>query len=79
MAESILKVAERADLFFMGNSPIHETMRRLAKAFAELQIPFAIAGDMAANAHGHKQTTSVVDILIRREDLARFKERWIGS
>ena len=78
MAESILKVAERADLFFMGKSPIHETMRRLAKIFADMQIPFAITGDMAANEHGHKQTTSVVDILIRREDLARFKELWIG-
>ena len=33
---------------------------------------------MAANAHGHKRTTADVDILIRREDLQRFKERYIG-
>jgi hypothetical protein len=33
---------------------------------------------MAANAHGHRRTTAVVDILVRREDLARFKEYWIG-
>jgi hypothetical protein len=78
MTESILQVARRADLFFMENSPIHETMRRLAKTFGEMQISFAIAGAMAANAHGHKRTTSDVDILIRREDLLRFKEHWIG-
>ncbi len=76
--ESILQVAKRADLFFMEASPIHETMRRLSKTLNEMQISFAIAGAMAANAHGHKRTTSDVDILISREDLLRFKERWIG-
>ena len=78
MAESILQVAMRADQFFMEASPIHETMRRLSKTLNEMKIDFAIAGAMAANAHGHKRTTSDVDILIRREDLQRFKERWIG-
>lgn len=43
-----------------------------------MQIPFAIAGAMAANAHGHQRTTSHVDILIRREDLRRFKDRHLG-
>ncbi|HUP76970.1 MAG TPA: hypothetical protein VM260_00315 [Pirellula sp.] len=78
VAESILEVAKRADRFFMEASPIHETMRRLSKTFTELQVSFAIAGAMAANAHGHKRTTSDVDILISREDLLRFKKRWIG-
>lgn len=53
-------------------------MRRLSKTLNEMNIAFAIAGAMAANAHGHKRTTADVDILIRREDLKRFKERWIG-
>ncbi len=78
MTESILQVAKRADQFFMETSPIHETMRRLSKALSEMGISFAIAGAMAANAHGHKRTTSDVDILIRRDDLHRFKARWIG-
>jgi hypothetical protein len=75
---SILEVARRADLFFMEASPIHETMRRLSKVFREMQISFAIAGAMAANAHGHRRTTSDVDILIRKEDLDRFKEAYRG-
>lgn len=78
MTESILQVAKRADQFFMEASPIHETMRRLSKTLNEMNIAFAIAGAMAANAHGHKRTTSDVDILIRGEDLKRFKESWIG-
>ena len=78
MAESILEVAKRADRFFMEASPIHETMLRLSRTLAEMQVSFAICGAMAANAHGHKRTTSDVDILISRKDLLKFKERWIG-
>ncbi len=74
----MLEIAKRVDQFFMQQSPIHDTMRRLAAAMSELQIPFAIAGAMAANAHGHKRTTADVDILIRREDLQRFKDRFLG-
>jgi hypothetical protein len=68
---SILEVARRADLFFMDASPIHEAMRRLAKVFREMQIPFAIAGAMAANAHGHRRTTADVIQLIRVNHLAK--------
>lgn len=78
MKETILEVARRADLFFMEKSPIHEAMRRLTKTLNEMQIPFAIAGAMAANAHGHKRTTADVDILIRLEDLKRFKSKHLG-
>lgn len=78
MEKSLLKIAERADQFFMGTSNIHQAMRRLNNTLAEMQIPFAIAGAMAANAHGHRRTTEDIDILIRREDLTGFKERHIG-
>lgn len=78
MSESILDVAKRADAFFMKRSPIHDAMRRLAKTLTEMEIPFAIAGAMAANAHGHRRTTADVDILVRREDLQRFKEQHSG-
>ena len=56
MAEPILDVAKRADLFFMAKSPIHAAMRRLAMTFAEMKIPFAVAGAMAANANGPRLT-----------------------
>ena len=78
MPESILDVAAPADQFFMNASPIHLAMRRLAAALDEMQIPFAVAGAMAANAHGHRRTTADVDILISREDLTRFKQRHLG-
>lgn len=78
MVVSLLKIAARVDEFFMGTSAVHDAMKRLTKTLQEMQIPFAIAGAMAANAHGHRRTTSDVDILIRLEDLQRFKERYLG-
>jgi hypothetical protein len=74
----MLEIAKRVDAFMMDQSPVHDTMRRLAKAFNDLEIAFAIAGAMAANAHGHRRTTADVDVLLRREDLVRFKDCWMG-
>jgi hypothetical protein len=76
--DTMLEIAKRVDDFMMERSPVHDTMRRLALAFADLGLPFAIAGAMAANAHGHRRTTADVDVLVRREDLVRFKDRWSG-
>lgn len=78
MAKPLLEVAKQADEFFMGTSPIHQAMSRLSKTLGEMNIPFAIAGAMAANAHGYHRTTADVDILIDRENLARFKSQHIG-
>lgn len=78
MKPTILEIAKRADEFFMNQSPIHDTMRRLSAVLAEMNIPFAIAGAMAANAHGHHRTTADVDVLMQPEDLLRFKQLWLG-
>jgi hypothetical protein len=76
--DTMLEIAKRVDDFMTERSPVHDTMRRLAQTFGDLGIPFAIAGAMAANAHGHRRTTADVDVLVRREDLVRFKNRSIG-
>lgn len=76
--DTMLEIAKRVDDFMMDRSPVHDTMQRLAQTLGALEISFAIAGAMAANAHGHRRTTSDVGVLMRREDLVRFKDRWIG-
>lgn len=78
MPKSILDAARRADEFFMNTSPIHQAMQRLSRVLHEMSIPFAVAGAMAANAHGHRRMTADVDILIRLEDLQRFKQHFLG-
>ena len=77
--DTMLEIAKRVDDFMMERSPVHDTMRRLAQTLGDLGIPFAIAEAMAANAHGHRRTTAAVDVLVRREDLIRFEDRWIGA
>jgi hypothetical protein len=78
MKTSLSAVLERVGSFFMKRSPIHSAARRIANALSEMEIPFAIAGALAANAHGHVRTTEDVDILLRPEGLRDFKQRWLG-
>lgn len=51
-------------------------MRNTISEVDELGIPYAIAGALAANAHGHARTTEDVDVLLTREGLTAFKARW---
>jgi hypothetical protein len=67
-----------ADGFFMGRSKLHEAARRLAKLLDEMGIPYAIARAMALMVHGRRRLTEDVDVLLRPEDLARFKKEWLG-
>jgi hypothetical protein len=78
MKTSLSAVLERAGSFFMKRSPIHGAARRIAATLKEMKIPFAVAGALAANAHGHVRTTDVVDILVHRQGLQDFKQQWLG-
>lgn len=71
-------VFERAGAFFRGQSPIHEAARRLAQALDELHVPYVVVGALAVNAHGHERTTGDVDVLLTRDGLHAFKQRWLG-
>ena len=63
----------------MKRSPIQSAAKRIAQVLSEMDIPFAVAGALAANAHGHVRTTDDVDILLRPEGLREFKARWLGK
>ncbi|MGE0549752.1 MAG: hypothetical protein AB7O24_24445 [Kofleriaceae bacterium] len=67
-----------SEAFFMSSDPVHEAMRRLAKALDDLDVPYAVVGAMALNAYGYRRTTVDVDVLITREGLDTFKARWLG-
>lgn len=77
-AKESLSDRQAGGSIFYEQIPIHETMRRLTATLGGMNIPFAIAGAMAANAHGLSRTTSDVNVLMRRDDLVRFKEKWLG-
>ena len=75
---TIAEVCQEADLFFMNQSAVHMAAQAISRELKALGIPFAIAGALAANSHGHRRTTADVDILLRREGLELFKQRKLG-
>jgi hypothetical protein len=75
---ALSEVLQRAGEYFMAKSPIHAAADRLARALSDINIPFAIAGALAVNAHGHMRTSEDVDVLLTPQGLALFKERWLG-
>jgi hypothetical protein len=66
-------------MFFQGESPVHQTMNRLAAALEKAHIPYAIVGGMAVNAHGHHRTTNDLDILLTATGLAEFRRLFVPA
>ena len=62
----------------MGLDEVHEAMRKLCAVLEADQIPYAIAGAMALNAHGYQRVTTDVDVLFTTEGLASFKAKHLG-
>ncbi len=73
--EAGLALAKR---YFMGTADVQAAAKCIAEAMEKLSVPYAICGALAVTAHGHVRLTQDVDILLTREGLARFEERWIG-
>ena len=69
---------EEAEAYFMGEGGVRNAAAAIAKRLAEAGIDYAIAGAIALGEHGFKRLTVDVDVLIRREDLDRFKAEWLG-
>jgi hypothetical protein len=64
---------------FMGSSDVQGAARAIARVLDEEHIDYAIAGALALAVHGRPRMTDDVDVSIRRDDLQRFKERWLGD
>jgi hypothetical protein len=69
---------EQLGRFFMGTSDVHVALAHVTQKLEELQIPYAICGAMALNAHGHHRATTDVDLLLTPAGLAQFKEHALG-
>ncbi|MGV3485397.1 MAG: hypothetical protein ACO1RT_13345 [Planctomycetaceae bacterium] len=78
MKTSVSEALHKADEFYMRHGPVYQAAARICKTLDEMGIPFAVAGALAVNVHGHERMTADVDLLLRPEDLKRFKDRWLG-
>ncbi|MCK6556189.1 hypothetical protein L6Q96_16665 [Candidatus Binatia bacterium] len=62
----------------MGKSPLQLAAEALAERLDALDVEYAVGGALAVNYHGVMRATEDVDVLIGADDLARFKECWLG-
>lgn len=69
---------EQLGRFFMGTSDVHDALARITRRFQELEIPYAVCGGMALNAHGYRRATTDVDLVVTAEGLAQFKAQSLG-
>jgi hypothetical protein len=64
-------------MFFQGTDAVHQTMNKIAADLEKAQIPYAIVGGMAVNAHRHGRTTDDVDVLLTPEGFAKFRSLFV--
>lgn len=73
-----LQRLEDVGMFFQGTAPVQLALRKITKVLDEAHIPYAVAGAMALNEHGHRRATIDVDILITRDGLQALKAHVLG-
>jgi hypothetical protein len=64
--------------FFMGDSDVERTLFKLTALLESEGLPYAIIGALALGEYGHRRATVDVDLVMREEDLQRFKARHLG-
>lgn len=71
-------VLEFLGAFFMNKSPVHSAAEAIAARLDESGIDYAIAGAVSLAVHGFVRATEDVDIIVTREGLEKFKQRYLG-
>ncbi len=64
--------------FFVGDSDVQRAAQKIVAILEGENIPYAVIGALALNEYGHRRVTIDVDLLMREEDLQRFKRDWLG-
>ncbi|MFO0748530.1 MAG: hypothetical protein U1F43_23120 [Myxococcota bacterium] len=77
-AERFAAAIDFAGRFFMADSPVHRALTRICAILDREEIPYALAGAMAMNAHGYERVTKDIDLLMTPEGLAAFKKQNLG-
>lgn len=62
----------------MKEGAVHTTLRHLARDLDNEQIAYVVIGGMALNLWGYSRETIDVDLLLTRDGLERFRDRFVG-
>ncbi len=62
----------------MGKAEVQRALFKLTGILEAADIPYAIIGALALNEYGHRRATVDVDVILRDQDLMRFKAGHLG-
>jgi hypothetical protein len=70
---------DEGDRHFQKDDLVFKTLRKITRRLESINVPYAVAGGMALEAHGFRRLTVDVDILVSREGLKKIHEELDGS
>ena len=78
LQDDYLILLKEASNYYMARGDVFTTLQNLTRRLEEERIPYALIGGLALAAHGFVRMTQDVDILMTREGLKSFKQRFLG-
>ena len=78
LQDDYLTLLKEASNYYMARGDVFTTLQNLTRRLEEEGIPYALIGGLALAAHGFVRMTQDVDILMTREGLETFKQRFLG-
>ena len=78
LQDDYLTLLKEASNYYMARGDVFTTLQNLTRRLDEERIPYALIGGLALAAHGFVRMTQDVDILMTREGLETFKQRFLG-
>ena len=73
-----LALLREASNYYMARGDVFTTLQNLTRRLEEEEIPYALVGGLALAAHGFVRMTQDVDLLMTREGLETFKQKFLG-
>lgn len=78
LQDDYLILLKEASEYYMARGDVFTTLQTLTRRLEEAKIPYALVGGLALAAHGFVRMTQDVDILMTRQGLETFKQRFVG-
>ncbi|MCL4529542.1 MAG: nucleotidyltransferase family protein [Chloroflexi bacterium] len=78
LQDDYLALLKEASNYYMAHGDVFTTLQNLTRRLDDEKIPYALVGGLALAAHGFVRMTQDVDILMTREGLETFKQRFLG-
>jgi hypothetical protein len=69
---------EEGIAFFRGQGMLNQTLQRVVADLERAEIDYAVIGAIALNQYGYKRFTEDIDVLVTKEGLGVFQQRFVG-